>query len=583
VKLPLRARRGPPSPAPASGNQSQRTRSLSSPSADAGRTPNALLSEGRGSASPSPEGQDLEAPRDVEAQRTPYADVARSLSRYLDAEDNRAVTEGQVSLNSPSPANTREWRHHVKGRITQKISRGSKRVRIGRSMGRIGRRLESLVARLQSEDSSYVKSRRGSEGVVDSVSFEMLCGTVILANAIAIGWRQDALTRAAMGDTDARACDTCADAVNYFLVLMFVFEIAFRMFAKRWRYIFGKEWKWNVADCIMATYCIIEFAVSRTYYPYFQIVRTLRLVRVVRAIRGVRVFRDVRLMVCSLSQSLVPLFSAFALLFVVIYLFSICFMYGAASYVEDGSTRAEVVDDLKANYGNLSVTMYTLLLAISNGRDWNELAAPLGEIHVGFQALFMFYVLFVVIGVLNVLTSIFVERARELSKLDRDLATQGELTSQEAFLTQMRTIFEEVDDEKYGRITWQKFRDYLRSDTAQAFLATQQLDTSDAARLFSLMEVDDAGAVSVEEFALGCMRLRGPAKSSDVALLLRETKVQRKNAKMLQRVGARLDRLCRVLSIPNLDEGRSVAALPVRSATTSQLGRPTRQTELVSI
>ncbi|CAK0861167.1 unnamed protein product [Prorocentrum cordatum] len=140
----------------------------------------------------------------------------------------------------------------------------------------------------------------------------------------------------------------------------------------------------------------------------------------------------------------------------------------------------------------------------------------------------------------------------------------------------MRTIFEEVDDEKYGRITWQKFRDYLRSDRAQAFLATQQLDTSDAARLFSLMEVDDAGAVSVEEFALGCMRLRGPAKSSDVALLLREAKVGRKNAKMLFRLGVRLDRLCRILDVPSLDDGAgappSGSLLSARSATAPHPG-----------
>merc|ERR1719356_401428 len=179
------------------------------------------------------------------------------------------------------------------------------------------------------------------------MGFEILCGIVILANAIAIGWRQDALTRAAMGYTGSRSCP---DAVNYALASLFVVEILFRMFAKRRKYFFGKEWKWNVADSMLASYCIIQFAVSRDYKPYFQIARILRLERVVRAIPFVRVLRDARLMVCSLSQSLVPLFSAFALLFVVIYIFSICIMYGAASYVEEtyeeGFPRAEVVDRL---------------------------------------------------------------------------------------------------------------------------------------------------------------------------------------------------------------------------------------------
>merc|ERR1740121_3252083 len=272
-------------------------------------------------------------------------------------------------------------------------------------------------------------------------------------------------------------------------------------------------------------------------------------------------------MICSLSQSLASLFSALLLLLSVIYLFSILFMYASASYVQGGG-EAEVVEQLKANYGNLGVTMFTLLLAISNGTDWKQLSEPLGKIHWGFELLFTFYVFFVVIGVLNVLTSSFVERARELSKLDRDLATQGELASQEAFLAEMRTIFEEVDDEKDGRITWQKFRDYLKSDQAQAFFATQQLDTSDAARLFSLLDVDAAGAVRIEEFALGCMRLRGPAKSSDMAALLKETKVQRRSARDLRKISAQLDSLCSALQFLGAEpSGGSAAAGPRRGTT----------------
>merc|ERR1712187_749774 len=132
--------------------------------------------------------------------------------------------------------------------------------------------------------------------------------------------------------------------------------------------------------------------------------------------------------------------------------------------------------------------MFTLLLAITNGADWAGLVDPLGHISVAYEALFAFYVLVVFIGVLNVLTSIFVERARELGKHDRDMVTQAELASQEAFLTDLRQIFEEVDNDKVNEITWEKFRDYLKNERARAFFATQQLDTSDAPGLFSLLD-----------------------------------------------------------------------------------------------
>jgi hypothetical protein len=333
----------------------------------------------------------------------------------------------------------------------------------------------------------------------------------------------------------------------------FLAELGFRIFAKRCTFFCGQDWKSNLCDIVLAIYCSVEWIVYKDYTPFFLVFRLLRLGRVLRAVRSVRMFRDLRLMICSLSQSLVSLCSAFVLLFVVIFLFSICFTYGFQSYiVGPGVYKIENLSFLQASYGSLPQTMYTLLLAISNGADWQTLASPLRAIDWKYEWLFIFYVMFVVVGVLNVLTSSFVERARELSSLDRDLATQAELASQEAFLAEMRRIFEQVDDAKEGRITWQKFRDYLTSERASAFFATQQLDTSDAARLFSLLEADEMGAVAIEDFTLGCLRLRGPAKSSDVAALLKDSKVNRKYAKELRRISGRLDGLCSFLQVPEV-------------------------------
>ena len=109
--------------------------------------------------------------------------------------------------------------------------------------------------------------------------------------------------------------------------------------------------------------------------------------------------------------------------------------------------------------------------------------------------MFAVYVVLVLVGALNVLTSLFVERARELSRSDRNVATQAELASQEAFIIEMRRIFEEVDEDQDGKITWQEFRDYLKNEQAQAFFTTQALDTSDAAGLFSLLDKDGKGNI----------------------------------------------------------------------------------------
>merc|ERR1712232_1022536 len=53
---------------------------------------------------------------------------------------------------------------------------------------------------------------------------------------------------------------------------------------------------------------------------------------------------------------------------------------------------------------------------------------------------------------------------------------------------------------------------------------TLELDTSEAKGLFHLLDVKCNGRVNADEFVSGCLRLKGQAKSLDVATLLYENK-----------------------------------------------------------
>jgi len=50
------------------------------------------------------------------------------------------------------------------------------------------------------------------------------------------------------------------------------------------------------------------------------------------------------------------------------------------------------------------------------------------------------------------------------------------------------------------------------------------VDPSEAKGLFRLLDIDSSDALDAEEFLGGCLRLRGPAKALDVALLMHEVK-----------------------------------------------------------
>jgi len=379
---------------------------------------------------------------------------------------------------------------------------------------------------------------------------------LIVANAIFIGIQTDCSTKRALA-IPPQSIPNWFGWLGEIFAAAFLAEVLLRVVAKRWHFVCGEDWRWNVADLTLAFLSMVEEVLQGFNMSYTRLVRGFHMVRVLRVIRVMRFFRELRIMVCSIIQSLVSLSWALVLLLLIMYLFAICFMHAATIYLlEDGSQDIRV--QLSESYGSVGATMFSLLLAISGGADWVDLVEPLAEISVLYQVLFSFYVLFVLTGVLNVLTGAFVQRACEFSKLDRDLVVQSELNAHQAFLSTMKGIFEEVDGDGTGKITWHKFREYLQNEHAQAYFSAHQLDTSDARELFLLLDLDEDEEVGIEDFILGCKRLRGQARSSDVQTLLRESKrMGQKNMRAMRKIEAQLRFLLRV-ACPGVADDSSV-------------------------
>merc|ERR1712032_838706 len=125
--------------------------------------------------------------------------------------------------------------------------------------------------------------------------------------------------------------------------------------------------------------------------------------------------------------------------------------------------------------------------------------------------------LFVIFGVVNVLTGVFLENAAEF--VDRDLMVQAQLVHMEGFVNEMMELFEEFDPDHTGRVDTDELFQYLQQEKVQAYLAAHSLDCTDAQSLIRLIDLDQSEGVELREFILGMLRLRGDAKSVDLQLL----------------------------------------------------------------
>jgi len=128
-------------------------------------------------------------------------------------------------------------------------------------------------------------------------------------------------------------------------------------------------------------------------------------------------------MLVSLAASLTTLLRAFFLMFIFMYVVGVVMIQGVAVHIEESlvegkrlgvfSPRAHEVDeltDLESLYGSFGKVILTLFRSISGG-DWGEFSQVLADVGGLYILLWVVYISFMVFGLLNILTGIFVDIA----------------------------------------------------------------------------------------------------------------------------------------------------------------------------
>merc|ERR1712012_238862 len=85
----------------------------------------------------------------------------------------------------------------------------------------------------------------------------------------------------------------------------------------------------------------------------------------------------------------------------------------------------------------------------------------------------------------------------------------------------MRQFFSEMDKDMSGTINLDEIILYFDDPTVASYFKYLGLDAHDTERLFCLLDADDSGELTLDEFLAGCLRLKGVARSIDVYTLIR--------------------------------------------------------------
>lgn len=116
------------------------------------------------------------------------------------------------------------------------------------------------------------------------------------------------------------------------------------------------------------------------------------------------------------------------------------------------------------------------------------------------------------LAMMNVITGIFVDNAKTYAQQDKDTFV----------VRHVLNLFKQSNLGESTAIDWIDFQAKLDTRELQELFAAVEVDVADARSLFKLIDTDNSGSVTPEELMRGWLRLQGPAKALDLALLLRD-------------------------------------------------------------
>ncbi|CAE7725256.1 unnamed protein product, partial [Symbiodinium pilosum] len=362
--------------------------------------------------------------------------------------------------------------------------------------------------------------------VVSNMFFESASMFMLCANSVAIGIQTNYLA-----SNMVSAVPSYLRALDIIFCVFFAIELVVRLMAFGKRFFVMTGCGWNVLDLILVSaqvaeeilLGIAEMNAEGGTVPYntemMRVVRILRAIKVVRLVGAVRFAQDLQLLINCLFLSLKQFLWSALLLLLAIYVVAIYITQAATAYrLENpaGQNPGESVESAMTKWwGSMPQSVLSLFQGVTGGVDWHEIADPLiTGISPWFGLLFIVFMAFCILALLNVITGTFVET---MSQQAKDLKLRNRVL-------QARRLFCEIDLDGSGFISPDEIVDHTSNPAVQEFFESIDVHPSEAQRLLEVIDIDGNGKINFEEFLEASMRLNGAARSSDLILLAREMK-----------------------------------------------------------
>jgi len=308
------------------------------------------------------------------------------------------------------------------------------------------------------------------------------------------------------------------DNINKACTVLFCLEILMRMYREHWHY---PRSCWNWIDFASSAVAVFAWTGGAQLLVNPRLLRSLRLMKLGR---GLRVFRlgqamdSLNLILKSMRASVSVFIWSCLILFAIQCLAAMLVSQLLFEYLRNEPELLQPQEEIYEKFGTFTralLTMFEISLA-----NWAPIVRLLmNNVSEWYAFFFLFYRCCVGFSVLAVISAVFISETMKVAANNKDILLMQRERAKNAYTKHLKMLFRTLDDSKDGFLSWDEFSHALANNDAKMWLSALEVDPQQAETLFRMLD-KGSGVISVDEFILGIMQLKGPAKSIDVVHLL---------------------------------------------------------------
>merc|ERR1712107_349550 len=137
---------------------------------------------------------------------------------------------------------------------------------------------------------------------------------------------------------------------------------------------------------------------------------------------------------------------------------------------------------------------------------------------------FALYVVFITLGVLNIVTGFFVDGTMQANVNAREEMLKQAQQKKNTMVQIIGELFTRMDANHSGTLSYDELEAHLHEESLQEYFCVLEMEPEEAKDLFCLLDVKNTGEISITDFTNGCLKVMGAPKNLDICTRLYQTK-----------------------------------------------------------